>query len=173
MRGDRCRGGRTCDGAGSRVGGARCNVPERAYTIGFETASRNSEVIHGGLYYPAGSLKARCCVAGRERLYPYCRDHGVPHVQIGKPIVAAEESEIAGLERVANTARANGVDELQWLTARQAQRSNRRCVALPPCSPLHRYHRQPCANACLSGRGRSGRRDGRTPRFGAFRPGSR
>ena len=61
---------------------------ERAYTIGFETASRNSEVIHGGLYYQAGSLKARCCVAERERLYPYCRDHGVPHVQIGKPIVS-------------------------------------------------------------------------------------
>jgi len=104
------------------------NAPIRS---GFETASRNSEVIHGGLYYPAGSLKARCCVAGRERLYPYCRDHGVPHVQIGKPIVAAEESEIAGLERVANTARANGVDDLQWLTARQAQRLEPalRCVA--------------------------------------------
>jgi len=103
------------------------NAPIRS----FETASRNSEVIHGGLYYPAGSLKARCCVAGRERLYPYCRDHGVPHVQIGKPIVAAEESEIAGLERVANTARANGVDDLQWLTARQAQRLEPalRCVA--------------------------------------------
>jgi len=106
-------------------------VLERAFTIGFETSSRNSEVIHGGLYYPAGSLKARCCVAGRERLYPYCREHGVPHAQIGNLIVAAEESEIVGIERIANTARANGVDDLQWLTASQAQRLEPalRCVA--------------------------------------------
>jgi len=97
-------------------------VLERAYTIGFETSSRNSEVIHGGLYYPAGSLKARCCVDGRQRLYAYCREHGVPHAQIGKLIVAAEESEIAGVERIAEAARANGVDDLQWLTATQAQR---------------------------------------------------
>ena len=53
-------------------------VLERAYTIGCETSSRNSEVIYGGLYYPAGSLKARCCVAGRERLYPYCRETPSP-----------------------------------------------------------------------------------------------
>jgi L-2-hydroxyglutarate oxidase LhgO len=106
-------------------------VLERAYTIGFETSSRNSEVIHGGLYYPAGSLKARCCVAGRQRLYAYCRDRGVPHAQIGKLIVAAEESEIAGVERIAVAARANGVDDLQWLSATQAQRLEPevRCVA--------------------------------------------
>ncbi len=106
-------------------------VLDRAYTIGFETSSRNSEVIHGGLYYPAGSLKARCCVAGRRRLYAYCRDHGVPHAQLGKLIVAAEESELAGVERIADAARANGVDDLQWLTATQAQRLEPalRCVA--------------------------------------------
>ena len=97
-------------------------VLERAYTIGFETSSRNSEVIHGGLYYPSGSLKARCCVAGRERLYPYCRENGIPHAQIGKLIVAAEEDEIAGIERIAKTARTNGVENLEWLTATQAQR---------------------------------------------------
>jgi L-2-hydroxyglutarate oxidase LhgO len=97
-------------------------VLERAYAIGFETSSRNSEVIHGGLYYPAGSLKARCCVAGRKRLYAYCRAHGVAHAQIGKLIVAVEESGIAGIERIANAARTNGVDDLQWLTATQAQR---------------------------------------------------
>ena len=97
-------------------------VLERAYTIGFETSSRNSEVIHGGLYYPAGSLKARCCVAGRERLYPYCRENGIPHAQIGKLIVAVEENEIAGLERIAKTARANGVDNLVWFSSTQAQR---------------------------------------------------
>jgi L-2-hydroxyglutarate oxidase LhgO len=97
-------------------------VIERAYTIGFETSSRNSEVIHGGLYYPTGSLKARCCVAGRKRLYAFCREHGVPHAQLGKLIVAAEEGEIAGIERIEETARTNGVDDLQWLAAREAQR---------------------------------------------------
>lgn len=97
-------------------------VLERADTIGFETSSRNSEVIHAGLYYPAGSLKARCCVAGRERLYAYCRERGVPHAKIGKLIVAAEEKEIAGLDGIAAAARANGVGDLQWLTATQAQR---------------------------------------------------
>ena len=102
--------------------GQRVLVLERAYTIGFETSSRNSEVIHGGLYYPAGSLKARCCVAGRERLYPYCRENGIPHSQIGKLIVAAEEDEIAGLERIAEAAWTNGVADLEWLTATQAQR---------------------------------------------------
>src|SRR5438445_7115843 len=74
-------------------------VLERAYTIGFETSSRNSEVIHGGLYYPKGSLKAVSCVAGRELLYPYCRDHRVPHAQLGKLIVATSEEEIPGVEK--------------------------------------------------------------------------
>src|SRR5271163_2906986 len=77
-------------------------VLEKERAIGQGVSSRNSEVIHGGLYYPTGSLKARFCVAGRRALYPYCREHGVPHAQIGKLIVAAEESEIAGIERIAN-----------------------------------------------------------------------
>src|SRR5207302_1681617 len=81
--------------------------------------------------YPPGSLKARCCVAGRRRLYAYCKEHGVPHAQIGKLIVAATEDEIAGIESIADMARANGVDDLQWLTATQAQRLEPavRCVA--------------------------------------------
>ena len=97
-------------------------VLERAYAVGFETSSRNSEVIHGGLYYPIGSLKARSCVAGRQRLYAYCREHGVPHAQIGKLIVATSEAEILGLEKIAATARGNGVDDLEWLDQGQAQR---------------------------------------------------
>jgi L-2-hydroxyglutarate oxidase LhgO len=113
------------------LAGLEVLVLERAYTIGFETSSRNSEVIHAGLYYPAGSLKARCCVAGRQRLYPYCRRHRIPHTQIGMLIVATEQAELAGLERVAKTAQANGVDDLQWLSATQAQRLEPplRCVA--------------------------------------------
>jgi L-2-hydroxyglutarate oxidase LhgO len=97
-------------------------VLERAWAIGFETSSRNSEVIHSGIYYPAGSLKAATCVAGRQRLYSYCRDHGVPHAQLGKLIVAAEEREIPSLEKIAAAARANGVDDVEWLSAAQAQR---------------------------------------------------
>ena len=106
-------------------------VLERAYTTGFETSSRNSEVIHGGLYYPAGSLKAHSCVAGRQRLYAYCREHGVPHAQLGKLIVATSEIEIPGLERIAAAARANRVDDLAWLNQAQAQRLEPalRCVA--------------------------------------------
>jgi L-2-hydroxyglutarate oxidase LhgO len=97
-------------------------VLERAYTIGFETSSRNSEVIHGGLYYPQGSLKATSCVAGRERLYAYCRDHGVPHTRLGKLIVATGEEEIPGVQNIDAAARANGVDNLEWLSASEAQR---------------------------------------------------
>jgi L-2-hydroxyglutarate oxidase LhgO len=97
-------------------------VLERAYTIGFETSSRNSEVIHGGLYYPKGSLKARSCVEGRERLYAYCQEHGVPHARLGKLIVATGDDEIPGVEQIAAAARANGVDNLEWLSASQAQR---------------------------------------------------
>lgn len=106
-------------------------VLERAYTIGFETSSRNSEVIHGGLYYPAGSLKARSCVTGRQRLYSYCGEYGVPHAQTGKLIVATSEAEIPGLDRIAATARANGVHDLEWLNQAQAQRLEPalRCVA--------------------------------------------
>jgi L-2-hydroxyglutarate oxidase LhgO len=97
-------------------------VLERADGIGTETSSRNSEVIHGGLYYPAGSLKARSCVAGRERLYAYCREHGVPHARLGKLIVATDESEIPGVEKIEASARANGVDNLEWLSASEARR---------------------------------------------------
>jgi L-2-hydroxyglutarate oxidase LhgO len=97
-------------------------VLERAGGIGSETSSRNSEVIHGGLYYPAGSLKATSCVAGRERLYAYCRERGVPHAPLGKLIVATEEPEIPGLEKIEATARANGVGNLDWLSAAQARR---------------------------------------------------
>jgi L-2-hydroxyglutarate oxidase LhgO len=113
------------------LAGIEVLVLERAYTIGFETSSRNSEVIHGGLYYPAGSLKAKSCVAGRERLYAYCREHGVPHAQLGKLIVASRESEITGVEKIAAAARANGVDNLEWLSAQAAQRlePNLNCVA--------------------------------------------
>lgn len=104
------------------LAGYEVAVLECAPTIGFETSSRNSEVIHGGLYYPPGGLKARSCVAGRHRLYAYCHEHGVPHARIGKLIVATSQAEIAGLEKIALTARANSVDDLEWLDQAQARR---------------------------------------------------
>jgi L-2-hydroxyglutarate oxidase LhgO len=106
-------------------------VLEQAPTIGFETSSRNSEVIHSGIYYPKGGLKAITCVKGRQRLYAYCREHGVAHAQIGKIIVASDEAELPALDRIAAAARANGVDDVEWLSATQAKRlePELRCVA--------------------------------------------
>src|SRR5947208_17078053 len=81
------------------LAGVKVLVLEQAYTIGFETSSRNSEVIHGGLYYPVGSLKARSCVEGRHRLYSYCREHGVPHARLGKLLVGTSEAAAGGPEK--------------------------------------------------------------------------
>jgi len=140
----------------------RVLVLERAYTIGFETSSRNSEVIHGGLFYTSGSLKARCCVAGRERLYDYCDEHGVAHALFVKLIGAPRESEIAGIERIATKARANGVDDLQWLT-RNAGSTARTGAALRwrLAVAFYRDHRQPRTDGRFSRRGRGGGCPGR------------
>jgi len=106
-------------------------VVERNDVIGGETSSRNSEVIHAGIYYPAGSLKAQLCVAGRDRLYDYCRSHGVGHRRIGKLIVAAGAAQVPDLEALQRKAAANGVHDLQWCEAPQARRLEPavRCVA--------------------------------------------
>jgi L-2-hydroxyglutarate oxidase LhgO len=85
-------------------------ILEAAARFGSGVSSRNSEVIHAGIYYPRGSLKARLCVAGREQLYAFCREHGVGHSRCGKLIVASDESQVAGLERIRAAARANGVE---------------------------------------------------------------
>lgn len=90
---------------------------ERERGFGSVTSSRNSEVIHAGLYYPPDSLKARLCVAGRDRLYDFCRARGVAHRQCGKLIVAADEAQRAQLGAIAATAAANGVEDLSLLDA--------------------------------------------------------
>jgi L-2-hydroxyglutarate oxidase LhgO len=94
---------------------------EAAGAIGTETSSRNSEVIHAGLYYPADSLKAKFCAPGRALLYDYCRSHGVPHRRLGKLVVASGEAEIGKLEGIAAHARANGVDDLECLEGAKAR----------------------------------------------------
>ena len=95
-------------------------VLEAAETFGTQTSSRNSEVIHAGIYYPAGSWKARLCVQGRQLLYDYCAERGVAHRCCGKLIVATTAAQAAELRAIEARAVANGVTDLQWLTREQA-----------------------------------------------------
>jgi L-2-hydroxyglutarate oxidase LhgO len=97
-------------------------VLEAEGAIGTGTSSRNSEVIHAGLYYPKGSLKARLCVEGRHKLYAFCQSHGVAHRRCGKLIVATEEAELPLLHALAEKGAANGCDDLQMLTVDAAHR---------------------------------------------------
>lgn len=92
-------------------------VLEAEAAIGRHTSSRNSEVIHAGIYYPTGSLKARLCVAGRRALYRYLTERDLPHRKIGKLLIAAREDEVSTLERLTRLAEANGVDDLAPLSA--------------------------------------------------------
>ena len=96
-------------------------VIEAADAIGTGTSSRNSEVIHAGIYYPPGSAKASLCVAGRHLLYSYCAWRGIEHRRCGKLIVAADREQMRALEKIEATARANGVSDLRRLTAAEAR----------------------------------------------------
>ncbi len=93
-------------------------VVEREASFGQHTSSRNSEVIHAGIYYPTGSLKARLCVRGKELLYDHCQRHSVAHRQLGKFIVA-EATGVPALESLASLAIANGVTDLVWFDEAQ------------------------------------------------------
>jgi len=96
-------------------------VIDGAPDIGTATSSRNSEVIHAGIYYAAGSLMARHCVDGRRVLYDYCRDHGIPHRRCGKLIVATTADERTALDSIKARAEANGVDDLAFLDGPEAR----------------------------------------------------
>jgi L-2-hydroxyglutarate oxidase LhgO len=106
-------------------------VLEAASAIGTETSSRNSEVIHAGIYYASGSLKARLCVPGKQALYAYCDERGIPHKRCGKLIVAIAEDEIEQLYHLRAQAAASGVHDLQLLSAREAAKlePHLRCFA--------------------------------------------
>jgi L-2-hydroxyglutarate oxidase LhgO len=96
-------------------------VLEALDAIGTVTSSRNSEVIHAGIYYPAGSLMARLCVAGKQALYAYCGERGIAHRNSGKLIVATRAEEIARLQSIKAHAEANGVHDLEILSGAQAR----------------------------------------------------
>lgn len=91
-------------------------VLERHERIGSETSSRNSEVIHAGLYYPTGSLRSNLCTSGKKMLYHFCAENGVTHKRCGKVLVATTDAEIPKLEAIAATAAANGVADLRRLS---------------------------------------------------------
>src|SRR4030088_1954750 len=94
---------------------------EAAEGIGTVSSSRNSEVIHDGIYYPAGSVMARMCVSGKRALYEYCADHGIPHRNCGKLIVATTPKETLRLQSIRAHAEANGVLDLQTLSGEAAR----------------------------------------------------
>jgi L-2-hydroxyglutarate oxidase LhgO len=102
------------------LAGREVVILEAEDAIGTHTSSRNSEVIHAGIYYSRGSLKARSCVEGKALLYEYCVSHGVPHRRSGKLIVAADDSQLAELESIQKKAHANGVTDVVWMTREQA-----------------------------------------------------
>jgi len=95
-------------------------IVEAAEGIGTGTSARNSEVIHAGIYYPQGSLKARLCVQGKQLLYEYCAQRGIPHKRLGKLIVAANPQQTQQLAAIAERARLNGVDDLYQISGTEA-----------------------------------------------------
>lgn len=97
-------------------------VLERNNTFGQETSSRNSEVIHGGMHYPLGTLKAKLCIEGRRLLYEICKINNIPHKKIGKLIVATEKEEISCLETLLLQGRENGVEGLRVISQYDLER---------------------------------------------------
>ena len=96
-------------------------VLEAEHMIGTGVSSRNSEVIHAGIYYPQGSLKAQACVEGRDMLYEYCAERGISHNRCGKLIVATSDDQVADLEKIKQFAFQNGVTDLEVLSKAEAQ----------------------------------------------------
>lgn len=101
------------------LSGREVLILEAKGAFGSEISSRNSEVIHAGIYYPAGSLKARMCVEGKWKLYDYCQGHDVEVRRFGKLIVATDDSELETLKALKAKASQNGVDDLVWLSAQE------------------------------------------------------
>ena len=105
-------------------------VLERHEATGRETSSRNSEVVHAGIYYPGDSLKAKTCIEGRDLLYERCERHGVGHQRLGKLIVATSEAEVPALKAIAQRATENGAGGIEWLGADEVARKEPRVRAV-------------------------------------------
>ena len=103
------------------MAGREVMVIEASEAIGTGTSSRNSEVIHAGIYYEPGSLKAQLCVQGKQLLYRYCDERGVPYKNTGKLIVAATPEQSAQLHKIAERARLNGVNDLYQISGAEAR----------------------------------------------------
>ncbi|WP_283105369.1 NAD(P)/FAD-dependent oxidoreductase [Pseudomonas moorei] len=103
------------------MSGREVVLVEAGAGIGVGISSRNSEVIHAGIYYPGGSLKAQLCVEGKQRLYAFCDERGVRYQRLGKLIVASDDAQRLALQALLGQGRRNGVDDLQWLDADQAR----------------------------------------------------
>jgi len=99
-------------------------IIDKNASFGEETSSRNSEVIHAGIYYPQHSLKAKLCVKGKEKLYQYCKDRNIPHQRLGKLLVAHGHAEETSLKNTLKQAALNGVNDLTWLTESELKVSN-------------------------------------------------
>ena len=126
------------------VRGREVVVLESAHAIGTGTSSRNSEVVHAGIYYSPGSMKARWCVQGRSMLYEYCAQRGIAHRRCGKLVVATSEQQEPQLEQIAQLAARNGVHDLRRLDAAAARalEPQLHCVAalLSPSSGIVDSH---------------------------------
>ena len=127
-------------------------ILEAEDAIGKHTSSRNSEVIHAGIYYPRDSLKARTCVESRQRLYDYCDERRVPYRRCGKLIVATDAAQLEELEGIRRKAHANAVTDVVPVSPRRLWRWNRSCIASRHCLALNGDHRQPRADARVSRR---------------------
>ncbi|ERM98144.1 hypothetical protein AMTRI_Chr01g127740 [Amborella trichopoda] len=124
--------------------GRQVLVIEAASTFGTGTSSRNSEVIHAGIYYPTKSFKALFCVQGRELLYKYCSYHEIPHKRIGKLIVATRDSEVPKLEALLKIGIENGVEGLKMIDGEEAMQMERelQCIKAlwSPCTGIVDSH---------------------------------
>ncbi|MGE0005841.1 MAG: NAD(P)/FAD-dependent oxidoreductase [Parvibaculaceae bacterium] len=116
------------------LAGREVLVVEAALGIGTQTSSRNSEVVHAGIYYPKGSLKARLCIQGRDRLYAYAAERAIGHERLGKLIVATSEDQLAKLDQIRAAATSCGVDDLARLDRAAA------CVLEPELACVGALH---------------------------------
>jgi L-2-hydroxyglutarate oxidase LhgO len=103
--------------------GHSCLVIERNPGFGFETSSRNSEVIHAGIYYPQNSLKAKLCVSGNRSIYEWCVKFNIPHRRIGKFIIAVDKNEESELDRIFENAKQNGVEGIRKVSLNEFEKS--------------------------------------------------